>query len=74
MAPKYGRVVLQNNIEGACKLSECFAKRDDRCILCNEIIHTPSDRRLRKTTTSKLPSERALNRHKFQETPTTLGR
>jgi hypothetical protein len=32
------------------------------------------------TTTSKLPSERALNRHKtvtsreFQDTPTTLGR
>jgi hypothetical protein len=38
----------------------------------------PSHRRLRRTTTSKLPSERALNRHKtsrkFEDTPTTLGR
>jgi hypothetical protein len=34
----------------------------------------PSDRRLRRTTTFKLLSERALNRHKFQDTPTTLGR
>jgi hypothetical protein len=34
----------------------------------------PSDRRLRSTTTSKLLSVRALNRHKFQDTPTTLGR
>jgi hypothetical protein len=34
----------------------------------------PSDRRLRRTTMSKLQSERALNRHKFQDTPTTLGR
>jgi hypothetical protein len=32
------------------------------------------DRRLRRTTTSKLPSQRALNRHKFQDTPTTLSR
>ena len=40
----------------------------------------PSDGRLRRTTTSKLPSERALNRHKtvtsrkFQDTPTTVCR
>jgi hypothetical protein len=27
-------------IQGAYKLSEYFAKRDDRCILCNEIVHT----------------------------------
>jgi len=33
----------------------------------------PLDRRLRRTTTSKLPSECALNRHKFQDTPTTLS-
>jgi hypothetical protein len=27
-------------IQGAYKLSEYFAKLDDRCILCNEFVHT----------------------------------
>jgi hypothetical protein len=27
-------------IQGAYKLSENFSKPDDRCILCNEIVHT----------------------------------
>jgi hypothetical protein len=27
-------------MQTAYKLSDYFAKRDDRCILCNEIVHT----------------------------------
>jgi hypothetical protein len=29
-----------SELQGAYKLSEYFAKLDDRCILCNEIAHT----------------------------------
>jgi hypothetical protein len=27
-------------VQGAYKLSEYFPQPDDRCILCNEIVHT----------------------------------
>jgi hypothetical protein len=54
------RSILQNLITDASSVTKLFIP--------------PSDRRLGRTTTSKLPSERALNRHKFQDTPTTLGR
>jgi thymidine kinase len=29
-----------SKIQEACKFSEYFTKPDDRCILCNEIVHT----------------------------------
>jgi hypothetical protein len=29
-----------HKVQGAYKLSEYFAKPDDRCILCNEIVNT----------------------------------
>jgi hypothetical protein len=31
---------LCDNIQSAYKLSEYFGKLDNRCILCNEIVHT----------------------------------
>jgi hypothetical protein len=31
---------MTTEIQGAYKLSEYFVKPDDRCILCNEIVHT----------------------------------
>jgi hypothetical protein len=38
----YGRIrqITDDNIQRAYKLSEYFAKLDDRCILCNEIVRT----------------------------------
>ena len=51
---------------------------DASCVM--KLFLPPSDRHLRRTTTSTLLSERALNLHKtvtsriFQDTPTTLGR
>jgi hypothetical protein len=54
------RIILQNLMTDASSVTK--------------LLIPPSDRRLRRTATSKLPSERALNRHKFQDTPTTLGR
>jgi hypothetical protein len=54
------RNILRNLMTGASSVMKLFIP--------------PSDRRLCRTTTSKLPPERALNRHKFQDTPTKLGR
>jgi hypothetical protein len=54
------RIILQNMMTDASSVTKLFIRS--------------SDRRLRRTTTSKLPLERAVNRHKFQDTPTTLGR
>src|SRR5215510_10785880 len=31
---------MTETVQGEYKLSEYFAKLDDRCILCNEIVHT----------------------------------
>jgi hypothetical protein len=54
------RSILQNLMTDASSVTKLFIP--------------PSDRRLRRTTTSKLPSEHAFYRHKFQDTPTTLVR
>jgi hypothetical protein len=60
------RRILQNLMKDASSVTKLFIP--------------PSDRRLRRTTSSKLPSECALNHHKtvtlhkFQDTSTTLGR
>jgi hypothetical protein len=54
----YGSV-LQNLMRDASSVTKLFIP--------------PSDRRLRRTTLSKLPSEHVLNHHKFQDAPTTLG-
>jgi hypothetical protein len=48
------------DILGAYKLLECFAKLDERFILCNEIVHTTFG----STSQENHASERALNHHK----------
>jgi hypothetical protein len=67
--------VVNYTVQGAYKLSEYFAKMNmTDASSVTKLLIPHCDRRLRRNTTSKLPSERALNRHKFQDTLTTLGR
>jgi hypothetical protein len=33
-------VKINGKVQGAYKLSDYFSKPDDRCILCNEVVHT----------------------------------
>jgi hypothetical protein len=52
------RSILQNHIFTISLMTDAFS--------VTKLFILPSNRRLRRTTTSKLPSERALNHHKIQ--------
>jgi hypothetical protein len=61
-------------IQGAYKLSEYFAKLDDRCILCNEIVHTTFGSTSQEDHDVQIAvGTRVEPPQKLQDTPTTLG-